>query len=496
MNSSEPNPPKSSSSSSASARKPGQGSGPGRGRRSQPSQAADRATSDAKKPDSGPDNGRRRNGGAPSRGAPGGGGRGRKRQPAQGGGAANAAPVVPRILMRPERIAQASEEPVVVARRPVASPTPPQPPQPLGVGRPVVAEALGVADIAAYKAIAEQPRGSRLMLLSPAGRLLDSVVRKHLGTVDCRACIGVLGRPSAGKSLVLSRLAQCAEGDVFPLAAEGRVGTTGVDFWVTPARIILVDTPPVLSLVPADVRVRLMGPGAPELARTRDLQLATLLMQVSDVLLVFADSALDRGLVELLVDARTLSMDLPRLDAPHLPSEPSAAQRHKCKLHIVLGAGCHGGDLDAVARAYEAATGITVCGVSLLPRAMPVARGSGPPRFMRVAESWADAPVCPLYPPLDVGAKSSGSVPSRSLLGWPVADGSGGGSFELAVEALRARLLAPAAAGGWEERRAGVWMSTCLRAWDSIRRSFQLQNMAAAFELPREGRQALLMKRK
>ncbi|KAJ2840382.1 hypothetical protein FBU31_000462 [Coemansia sp. 'formosensis'] len=490
---SEPNPPK-SSSSSASARKPGQGSAPGRGRRSQPSQAADRATSEGKKPDSGSDNGRRGSGGAPSRGAPGGGGRGRRRQPAQGGGALSAAPVVPRILMRPERIAQANEEPVVVARRPVASPTPPQPPQPLGVGRPVVAEALSVADIPAYKAIAEQPRGSRLMLLSPAGRLLDSVVRKHLGTVDCRACIGVLGRPSAGKSLVLSRLAQCGDGDVFPLAAEGRVGTTGVDFWVTPARIILVDTPPVLSLVPADVRVRLMGPGAPELARTRDLQLATLLMQVSDVLLVFADSALDQGLVELLVDARTLSMDLPRLDAPHLPSEPSAGQRHKCKLHIVLGAGCHG-DLGAVARGYEAATGITVCGVSLLPRAgAPVARGSGPPRFMRVAESWADAPPCPLYPPLDVGAKSSSSEPSRSLLGWPVADG--GGSFELAVEALRARLLAPPAAGGWEERPAGAWMSTCLRAWDSIRRSFQLQNMAAAFELPHEGRQALLMKRK
>ncbi|KAJ2828845.1 hypothetical protein GGI24_002289, partial [Coemansia furcata] len=373
--------------------------------------------------------------------------------------------------MRPERIAQASEEPaaapVVVARRPAASPTPQQA-QHVAAARPLVAEPLGVADIAAYKAVAEQPRGSRLMLLSPAGRLLDSVVRKHLGAVDCRACIGVLGRPSAGKSLVLSRLAQCAEGDVFPLAAEGRAGTTGVDFWVTPARIILVDTPPVLSLVPPDVRVRLMGSGAPELARTRDLQLATLLMQVCDVLLVFADSPLDRGLVELLVDARTLSMDLPRLDAPHLPSEPSANQRHKCKLHIVLGAGCHGGDLDAVARAYEAATGITVCGVSLLPRVMPVGRGAGPPRFMRVAESWADSPACPLYPPLDVGARSSGSVPSRSLLGWPVA--AGGGSLELAVEALRARLLAPAAAsGGWEERPAGAWMSTCLRAWDSIR---------------------------
>ncbi|KAJ2864502.1 hypothetical protein GGH94_002891 [Coemansia aciculifera] len=520
MNSSEPNPPKSSSSSTAGGPGPNR---PSRGRRSQqPPQSTDRVTSESNgqinQPDTSiPANGpgsRRRNGGGgpPSRGAPAGGGgsRGKKRQPSHansGPVAGTAAPVVPRILMRPERIARANDEtvpvPIVLARRPVASPPPPPPappqhPPPVRTQAP--AESLTIADIPAYKHIADQPRSSRLMLLSPAGKLLDSVVRKHLGPLDCRLCIGVLGRPSTGKSLVLSRLAQSTDAtEIFPLAMENKIGTLGVDFWVTPARIILIDTPPVLSLVPSDVRLRLAGPGALGLVRTRDLQLATLLMQVCDVLLVFVDCAkgpgLDRGLVKLLVEARTLSQALPRLDAPHLPSD-SGDQRHKCKLHIVLNAGAShsvgDSELGDVARSYEKATGITVCDVSLIPSQSPlpvrsptpVAQGVGVPRFLQVAESWAATPVLPLYPPpLDMvtAAKSRGSLERRSLLCLPLV-GNSPGSFELAIGELRARLLAPVSPLGWDERPQGIWMNTCLRAWDSIRRSFQLQNLASAFE--------------
>ncbi|KAJ2053389.1 hypothetical protein H4S04_000709 [Coemansia sp. S16] len=509
MNSSEPNPPKSSSSSSnAGGHKPGS-SRPNRGRRSQqPPQSADRVTSDVNGQKNQSDNGipangpgsRRRNGGPPSRGTPAGGSgsRGKKRQPSHansGPVAANTAPVVPRILMRPERIAQANDEaapaPIVLARRPVASP----PPQPQHLTPPVrtqaPAESLTIADIPAYKNIADQPRSSRLMLLSPAGKLLDSVVRKHLGPLDCRQCIGVLGRPSTGKSLVLSRLAQSADAtEIFPLAMENKIGTLGVDFWVTPARIILIDTPPVLSLVPSDVRLRLSGPGGLASARTRDLQLATLLMQVCDVLLVFVDCkkgpGLDNGLVKLLVEARTLSQSLPRLDAPHLPSD-SGSQRHKCKLHIVLNASPSAD----VAHSYEKATGITVCDVTFIPSRSPVSvRSPIPvvqgfvPRFLQVAESWTVTPVLPLYPPpLDVAtaAKSRGSLERRSLLCSPLV-GNSCGSFELAIDELRARLMAPGSSLGWDERPQGVWMNTCLRAWDSIRRSFQLQNLASAFE--------------
>ncbi|KAJ2489435.1 hypothetical protein IWW37_004007 [Coemansia sp. RSA 2050] len=502
MNSSEPNPPKSLTSNGANRNGQQGPHRPGRGRRSQP---ADRVTSEGgqknQPDDDTPSNGsggRRRNG-PPSRGAAAGGSRGKKKQPScasSGPLTANTAPVMPRILMRPERIAQVSEEAaptVILARRPVSSPPPPQH---LPLVRPlaqvpVPAESLTIADVPAYKNIADQPRGNRLMLLSPAGKLLDSVVRKHLGPLDCRLCIGVLGRPSTGKSLVLSRLAQYHAGaddslDVFPLAAENKIGTLGVDFWVTPARIILIDAPPVLSLVPADVRLRLAGPGAPGLAtaRTRDLQLATLLMQVCDVLMVFANSAtgMDEGLVRLLVDARTLSQDLPRLDAPHLVSEPSDGQRHRCKLYIVLN---NGGDIDGVARRYEEATGITVSGASIIPSRAPAKslQPAGVPRFLQVAEAWKELPLYP--PPLDVSkaavAKTAGSEKRRSLLGYPLAGGSCG-SFELAIDELRARLMAPVSPLGWDERAQGVWMNTCLRAWDSIRRSFQLQNLALAFE--------------
>ncbi|KAJ1818578.1 hypothetical protein LPJ60_004254 [Coemansia sp. RSA 2675] len=509
MNSSEPNPPKSFSSSNGANRNGQQGpSKSGRGRRSQPTDRVTSEGSQQNQPDSSaPPNGSgsRRKNGPPSRGAAASASRGKKKLMSQAGSAPSA-PVVPRILMRPERIAQASEETaptVLLARRPVASPPPPQH---MSLARPlaqvpVPAESLSLADVPAFKNIADQPRGNRLMLLSPAGKLLDSVVRKHLGPLDCRLCVGVLGRPSTGKSLVLSRLAQnqsAGADDIFPLAADSKIGTAGVDFWVTPARIILIDTPPVLSLVPADVRLRLAGPGAPGLAaaRTRDLQLATLLMQVCDVLMVFVDCAkgVDMGLVRLLVDARTLSQDLPRLDAPHLASEPSGGQRHRCKLHIVLNAG---GNVGEVAQRYEEATGITVSGVSILPRGSPARSmmSVDGPRFMQVAEAWRELPLYPPPPSVSkaVAAKAAGSEKRRSLLSWPLGDSSG--SLELAIEELRARLLAPASLLGWDERAQGVWTNTCLRAWDSIRRSFQLQNLASAFEQENGGASPTVLSR-
>ncbi|KAJ2743351.1 hypothetical protein GGI20_003812 [Coemansia sp. BCRC 34301] len=451
--------------------------------------------------------------GASSRGAPGWGGRrGKSWQPSHGG-----VPVVPRILMRPERAAaQASNEssaagpaPVVVLARPSAPPiqvaaSPPPPllsPTPPPLPQQTSAEACVVAGIPAYRDIVDQPRSSRITILTPEGRLLDGMVRKHLAHLECRSCIGVLGRPSSGKSMLLSRLASLEPADLFPpaaAAAEHRIGTLGVELWVTPARIILVDAPPVVSVMSAPERARLVGDprGPPSLpvARARDLQLAILLIRVSSVLLVFADPGsglVDKALAKLLVDARELLDQFP--GPRHHPNTHSQAER-ECKLYIVVNRGA-AGNLDAMARAYEVATGFAVCGVSVVPdrclqsmRMPGVAQTMGP-RFLRVAESWAADPALPLYP-LPPDLSRSGDQGRRSLLCWPQLPTISADdqllpvqrTFEEAVDDLRARLLAPPPVTGWGEMPAGEWVNTCLKVWDAIRRSHKLRDSASQFQ--------------
>ncbi|KAJ2645180.1 smg-9, nonsense mediated mRNA decay factor [Coemansia sp. RSA 1694] len=431
--------------------------------------------------------------------------------------------------MRPERaVAQTSDEaavgpaPVVMlARRSVPATSAPQPPPPPPpqvrppARQQTSAESLVISGVTSYRHIVGQPRSSRLTILTPGGQLLDGVVRKHLSQLDCRSCIGVLGRPSAGKSMVLSRLASREfveeSMELFPLATEeNKIGTLGVDFWVTPARIILVDAPPMVSVASSEVRAKLLNDprGSSRLSalRARDLQLATLLIRVSSVLLVFADrgDGVDEGLAKLLVDARELLNQFPGPKHHNLLSSRTYPHYGKqCKLHIVINTGAApfgadagkgiGENLGELARAYEEATEFIVCGVSVIPSRCPppvrpanrLVQGSAP-RFLQVAESWLTTPTLPLYPPpLDLSKPGAGEQCRRSLLCWPPHSSAGNhpacGTFEEAVDKLRAGLLAPPPMAGWDEKPVGEWMNTCLKVWDAIRRSHKLRDTASMF---------------
>ncbi|KAJ2487800.1 hypothetical protein EV174_000333 [Coemansia sp. RSA 2320] len=581
MNSAEPNPsrgaPASDELTPGSRARPGNSHSSAAGGRRSGGQAR-RLESGVKGSQQGPDGPERAGQGgaaadrrrAGSGGSPSNRGKGKRsqQQPAQSA----AAVVVPRILMRPERAAAAAADEAVVpaaASSPqfVWSGHPAQPPRVVALTAPLKQHAtaagereqagavrvavsppqqppqhphslalqlqspplsspspsLAITGIAAYRQIADLPRSSRLTLLSSSGKLLDTVARKNLGALQTRSCIGVLGRASAGKSLVLSELAHraCpAQPSIFPLAAESELGTLGVDFWVTPARVILLDAPPVLSLPAADKWPRRADPSTSRLsaARIRDLQLAALLLQVCDVLLVFANcgsagDCVDRGLAKLLVDACAIAEALPGLALPCLAASGGNRQSGRCRLHIVLNAGAprNGGaqnlaplggplDIGAVARGYEEATGISVCNVSLIP-SLPARRNAAPslrddsggsgggggmvPRFLQIAETWsATAAQLPLYsPPRDVFKSSSKLAEKqrrRSLLSWPSLGGEQwGSSFERAIDAMRSSLLGPGIVdGAWREESEGTWVATCLRAWDSIRRSDHLQKLA------------------
>ncbi|KAJ2395241.1 hypothetical protein GGI23_004377, partial [Coemansia sp. RSA 2559] len=264
--------------------------------------------------------------------------------------------IVPRILMRPERAAALADDSSKAAateqRATIASTvsaeqaivrTPQAQPQVLATKSPLPGSADSrLKDTMAYKRATVHVRESRLPLISPTGKFLDAGARKTLSHLRSRKCIGVLGRAGTGKSMLMSLLAQPPYGAtnavlpladpsgatnaVFPLAdPPGSVCTLGVDLWVTGSRAVLLDTPPVLDLHSSDAwpRNRGLDSGTSSrlaISKTHDLQMASLVLQTCDTLVVLVnerkrrgkgsmslyDLYMDRGLAKLLASAATL----------------------------------------------------------------------------------------------------------------------------------------------------------------------------------------------
>ncbi|KAI8325151.1 hypothetical protein GQ54DRAFT_14844 [Martensiomyces pterosporus] len=382
----------------------------------------------------------------------------------------------------------------------------------------------------------------RLRLMSPSGKLDVLAARRSLGTLQHRLCVSALGRAGVGKSLLMSRLAHKYSSEhIFksasPEATSGGCETLGIDFCVTGSRILLLDTPPVFSLQAAERWMKRGESGMSRHAasRLRDLQLVSLLMQISDILLVVVNvngdaaalaekkkekvglaelGVLDKGIAGLLAMAGALAPAIPGLAAPFQPPKPAApghtqdpVDRRGCRLHIVVnerhslqGSGAPGlFDAKGIAAAYEEASGIAVAGVSFVASNDRHSAKETPKLSVdSIVGRWASsAPhYLPMYPPLT--ATGGGKEAVKSLLSWDLLDSlrrerlacihdgahhTHAWSFEESMENLRARVLSRyiSSAGCWKEdgQEQGAWMARCVRAWESIRRSDQLQDMAA-----------------
>ncbi|KAJ1799886.1 hypothetical protein LPJ59_001517 [Coemansia sp. RSA 2399] len=472
--------------------------------------------------------------------------------------------VVPRILMRPERAAAAladdSSKAAATEQRPTIASTvsaeqaiirtPQAQPQVLAAKSPLPGSVdRKLKDTMAYKRATVHLRETRLPLISPTGKFLDTGARKTLSHLRSRKCISVLGRAGTGKSMLMSLLAQPPYGAanaVFPLAdPPGSVCTLGVDLWVTSSRAVLLDTPPVLDLHSSDSwpRNRGLDSGTSSrlvISKTHDLQMASLVLQTCDTLIVLVserkrrgkgplslyDLYMDRGLAKLLASAVTLSQAILGLSRPAEPQSEMLAdagpgsthgQQHRaadrrCKLHVVINQGpasfgCQRLDLDPeavreIAEAYESETGIAVSGVSFLPtHRLP--EEADDVQFMDIASAWgaqqsdttsAHASVLPLYAPADRhrNKKAVGTdrgTDSLVMSPWEQQQKQRqkrtyltGNSFDASVDNLRMDLLG---AQSISERRSdpeGSWLTGCLRAWDSIRRSDALHSAAAMRE--------------
>ncbi|KAJ1957749.1 hypothetical protein EC988_000671 [Linderina pennispora] len=307
-------------------------------------------------------------------------------------------------------------------------------------------------------------------LISASGRLDLQTARKYLGSVQLSSTVGVIGTQGVGKSLVMAQLAGPYSSRIF-----GADRTLGVDFWVAGAGVLLVDTPPMLAS-----RVRSAGmPRARKHEEKRDyandLQLATLMLQICDTLLVVTDApAANLPLAQLLASAADMVPNIPGLRPPSRPAQ-AADKATGCALHIVVN--CHSTtacgavvDKKKIALTYERLTSIRVSDVTVLGSLDTKQPADS---HVQIARQWAD-PQFSLYPSFHS---------PRSLVSWDEACmASHGGTLREShggIEELRRAVM--------YVRRPleaeGAWLAKCVRAWESIRRSAFLLE-AAGGSLP------------
>ncbi|XP_067011318.2 nonsense-mediated mRNA decay factor SMG9 [Anabrus simplex] len=168
-----------------------------------------------------------------------------------------------------------------------------------------------------------------IKLLDESFQFVDGALEYLLEQSDFLV-VGILGLQGAGKSTVLNLVAEgsvekCARAPLFkPQGPEqlelGSHCTSGVDLLVTPNRVILLDTQPMLSASVMDRLVQLESSKkfvAPEFTSTENaleiqsLQLAAFLLSVCHVVIVVQDWFFDPNILRFLHSAEMLKPSTP-----------------------------------------------------------------------------------------------------------------------------------------------------------------------------------------
>ncbi|KAJ1644155.1 smg-9, nonsense mediated mRNA decay factor [Coemansia asiatica] len=424
--------------------------------------------------------------------------------------------VVPRILARPQEpisrnnTSESPQLPAAAALKSTVKREAETPPQTIRKSLPIDSSGA-TADSGTlalnYLMQQEQSRNTKMVLLTASGKLLDSNLRRHLGSVQCRSCIGVLGRLGAGKSTIMSYLAGTQE-LVFPAAKHpGSQMTSGIDFWVTPSSLLLLDTPPVLSIGAADKWTRRSeNMSKLSCARLRDLQLTSFLLQICDTLLVVVNpdavaasavavsigkkaqqqqqgkrnkvsgGCIDQAMIKLLKMAQSA---VPLI--PGLSLNTRGHEKRPCSLHIVVNNGPAGISKQQVSEIYANLTGISVSKVTVLPAISSCEDKKGL-TFVDISDKWSSCNplLVPLYS-TGLFAKHISSNDRTSLISSADIFGNNF-SFDECIEELKSVVLDGHAQGerGWrKDESKGAWLALCLKTWDSIRRSDVLVKSAA-----------------
>lgn len=157
--------------------------------------------------------------------------------------------------------------------------------------------------------------------------------------------VGVLGPTGAGKSAIMSMLYNTSNGeqtaasdnlpDVFPVQNDfhmlnAKHATVGVDMTVTDARMILLDSQPVMSTSVLDALSRARDSTLPfgltshmQWAMCQDLELAVYLLSVCDVVLVTEEWSVNVPFIRFLKAAADLQQVVVKPPKSGKPSTPS-----------------------------------------------------------------------------------------------------------------------------------------------------------------------------
>lgn len=167
-------------------------------------------------------------------------------------------------------------------------------------------------------------------------RWIDTGIEELIDQTDYLV-VGAIGLQGAGKSTILSLLGGNSPQDAYrnyifqPQTKETREEaahqTMGVDMFITPERIILLDTQPVLSTSVLDYILRYDKKFSPEYTSTENciqmqsLQIAAFLMTVCHVVIVAQDWFTDLNFLQCLLTAEMLK--------PHTPAMHDGASAHQ-----------------------------------------------------------------------------------------------------------------------------------------------------------------------
>ncbi|KAL1924104.1 uncharacterized protein VTP21DRAFT_7139 [Calcarisporiella thermophila] len=185
-----------------------------------------------------------------------------------------------------------------------------------------------------------------MRLMSDIGKVNYETLVKSLVDQPGYYAVGVLGKQGVGKSSILSAFcpspskAFAIQPPEFQLS--GLHKTQGIDIYITPERIILLDTQPILSLsvleraLKHEAMVENLGPEV--WLELHSLQLAILLFSICNVVLVVTDKEPDEMMLEFL---RRVDMLRPWTQENPLAM---AGGHHFAELVFVCNR-CHEGDM-------------------------------------------------------------------------------------------------------------------------------------------------------
>ncbi|KAK9701057.1 hypothetical protein K7432_011914 [Basidiobolus ranarum] len=174
-------------------------------------------------------------------------------------------------------------------------------------------------------------KGPSVKFLTEKGKIQQDLVLKSLLDLPGHLVVGVIGPEGVGKSTILNGFLPCNE--VFAmqtLDTQMKLGheTHGIDMYITPERIVLLDVQPFFSMSILESSIRdnsIPESVSPEVwLEMQDVQFGIFLMSICDILVVVSDGVADLVLWKFIRTLEMLKYKIP--EYPSITPKPNPAK--------------------------------------------------------------------------------------------------------------------------------------------------------------------------